>query len=117
MPSSDDVTRYVNSLLRGTLARAKQTEGECHAAVWMKRRGGGGEWYKWSTCSLDPGHDGSHVIWSERDSSEFWHPWNDGDEGIQEDKNYGELIRTEWRTEPSPWTAAEIAQLNDVEGG
>lgn len=95
------------------LARAKQTHGECAAAVWMKNRLSG-EWYKWDTCSEDPGHDGPHLI-SDEDGNPWWHPWNDGDSGIDEQRNYGELIRTEWRTELSPWTISEAALWDAAE--
>jgi len=102
--------------LQETLAVAKRTLGACYAAVWMKNRRSG-EWYEWSTCSLDPGHAGPHQIWSDRDSAFFWHPWNDSDSGTHEDRNYGEVFRTEWRAEPSPWTTSTVVLWNEAGPG
>ena len=99
-----------NLNLKAALARAKQTGGECQAAVWMKNRRTF-EWYEWSTCSQDPGHDGPHQLWDD-DGNTWWHPWIDGDSGINEMRNYDEIIQTEWRSQPSPWTSAEIALWN-----
>lgn len=93
------------------LVRARDTECRCRAAVWMKNRRSG-EWYEWDTCTDDPGHDGPHAI-RDYEGWQSFHDWQDGDSGIDE-SNYGAVIRTEWRAEPSPWTEPELVAWRSI---
>lgn len=92
---------------RAALIRSRNTGCRCDAAIWMKNRLSG-EWYEWDACTDDPGHDSPHAIRDEAGCMSF-HPWRDGDSGVDEMEHYGTVIRTEWRSEPSPWTPAELA--------
>jgi hypothetical protein len=84
-----------------TLKRMIQTGGECHASIWLYS--GTGEWYEWDFCNSKPGHDGSHRIWSDRDS-EFWAEWEDGGRAVSR-----QVALDVQRLEPSPWTVDELA--------
>jgi hypothetical protein len=96
------------------LARARDTECRCRAAIWMKNRRSG-VWYEWDTCTDDPGHGGDHEIKDDQGWPSF-QPWEDGATGIHEmnNYNYGDVIRTEWRAEPSPWTEPELVAWRSI---
>jgi hypothetical protein len=83
-----------------------ETSGQCHAEIWLQNSHTE-ERYCWDFCNQQPGHDGPHEVWSDRDQA-TWATW---DSGVPSSP-FVDLTGAE--TRPSPGTPDEITILRSV---